>query len=45
MKMGDTGPDIEVFDGSRFHPKHYSWERKMAVDALCNDDDDVSEFI
>ena len=44
MKMGETGPDIyiEVLDGSRIHPEHYSWARKMAVDALCNDEDDVS---
>ena len=44
MKMGETGPDIyiEVLDGSRIHPEHYSWARKMAVDALCGDDDEVS---
>ena len=44
MKMGETGPDIyiEVLDGSRIHPEHYSWARKMAVDALCGDEDDVS---
>ena len=43
MKMGETGPDIyiEVLDGSRIHPEHYSWARKMAVDALCNDEDEV----
>ena len=42
--MGETGPDIyiEVLDGSRIHPEHYSWARKMAVDALCGDDDEVS---
>ena len=43
MKMGETGPDIyiEVLDGSRIHTEHYSWARKMAVDALCNDEDEV----
>ena len=42
--MGDSGPDIyiEVLDGSRIHPEHYPWARKMAVDAMCNEDDDVS---
>ena len=42
--MGETGPDIyiEVLDGSRIHPEHYSWARKMAVDALCGDEDEVS---
>ena len=44
MKKGGTGPDIyiEVLVGSRIHPEHYSWARKMAVDALCGDDDEVS---
>jgi len=43
-EMGEAGPDIyiEVLDGSRIHPEHYPWARKMAVDAMCNDDDDVS---
>ena len=43
-EMGDSGPDIyiEVLDGSRIHPEHYPWARKMAVDAMCNEDDDVS---
>ena len=45
-EMGDSGPDIyiEVLDGSRIHPEHYPWARKMAVDAMCNEDDDVSIY-
>ena len=45
--MGDSGPEIyiEVLDGSRIHPEHYPWARKMAVDAMCNDDDDDVSLI
>lgn len=41
--LGDsTEAYVEVLDGSRVHPETYEWARKMAVDALEYDDEEMN---
>ncbi|GAB0093481.1 Transcription elongation factor SPT6 [Sergentomyia squamirostris] len=41
--LGDsTEAYVEVLDGSRVHPETYEWARKMAIDALEYDDDQMN---
>ncbi|XP_065344159.1 transcription elongation factor SPT6 [Cloeon dipterum] len=41
--LGDsTEVYVEVLDGSRVHPETYEWARKMAVDALEYDDEELN---
>lgn len=37
--MSSTEAYVEVLDGSRVHPETYEWARKMAVDALDEEED------
>ena len=41
--FGDSDTYIEVLDSTRIHPEAYDWARKMAVDALDCDDEDLSK--
>lgn len=41
--LGDsTEAYVEVLDGSRVHPETYEWARKMAIDALEYDDEQMN---
>lgn len=41
--LGDSETYIEVLDSTRIHPEAYDWARKMAVDALDCDDEDLNK--
>ena len=41
--FGDSDTYIEVLDSTRIHPEAYDWARKMAVDALDCDDEDLNK--
>jgi len=41
--FGDSDAYIEALDSTRIHPEAYDWARKMAVDALDCDEDDVNK--
>ena len=38
----DLNDKYDLLDGTRIHPETYDWARKMAVDAL--EDEEVSNF-
>jgi transcription elongation factor SPT6 len=38
----DDEEDIELLDSTRIHPETYEWARKMAIDALDLDDNNVN---
>ncbi|KAA0186889.1 hypothetical protein HAZT_HAZT009216 [Hyalella azteca] len=41
--VGSSDTYIEVLDSTRIHPEAYDWARKMAVDALDCDDEDLNK--